>query len=205
MILETVIVSPMEVNCYILASKDGGKAIIIDPGSEQHKIQKALDAHKLNVAFVINTHGHFDHIGCDDAFGVPVYIHSQDMDMLKDAKKNFSAFFEAHYSIKSLIKPLKDGEIIELDDIKLEVLHVPGHTSGGIALLMKKPQNRIVFTGDSLFCEGVGRTDLGGDEGLLIDSIKDKLLVLPDDTVIYPGHGPSSTIGQEKLNNPFLN
>ena len=89
MIFETVIVSPMEVNCYILASKDGGKAIIIDPGSEQHKIRKALDRHRLTAAFVINTHGHFDHIGCDDEFGVPVYIHSQDMDMLKDAKKNF--------------------------------------------------------------------------------------------------------------------
>jgi glyoxylase-like metal-dependent hydrolase (beta-lactamase superfamily II) len=205
MIFETVIVSPMEVNCYILASKDGGKAIIIDPGSEQHKIRKALDRHRLTAAFVINTHGHFDHIGCDDEFGVPVYIHSQDMDMLKDAKKNFSAFFEAHYSIKSPVKPLREGDIIELDDIKLEVLHVPGHSPGGIALLMKEPQNRIVFTGDSLFCGAIGRTDLGGNEELLIGSIKEKLLVLPGDTVIYPGHGPSSTVREEKLNNPFLN
>jgi glyoxylase-like metal-dependent hydrolase (beta-lactamase superfamily II) len=205
MILETVIVSSMQVNCYILASKDGGKAIIIDPGSEQHKIQKALDRHRLTAAFVVNTHGHFDHIGCDDAFGVPVYIHSQDMDMLKDAKKNYSAFFDASCSIKSPIKPLKDGDIIELDDIKLEVLHVPGHSQGGIALLMKKPQNRIVFSGDSLFCQSIGRTDLGGSEESLINSIKEKLLVLPDDTVIYPGHGPSSTIKEEKLNNPFLN
>ena len=205
MILETVIVSPMEVNCYILASKEGGKAIIIDPGSEQHKIQKALDRHGLTPAFVINTHGHFDHIGCDDAFGVAVYIHSLDMDMLKDAKKNYSAFFEARRIVKSPVKPLNDGEIIELDGIELEVLHVPGHSQGGIALLMKKPQNRIVFTGDSLFCGSIGRTDLGGSEELLIASIKEKLLALPDDTVIYPGHGPSSTIKEEKLNNQFLN
>jgi glyoxylase-like metal-dependent hydrolase (beta-lactamase superfamily II) len=127
------------------------------------------------------------------------------MDMLKDAKKNYSAFFEARRIVKSPVKPLNDGEIIELDGIELEVLHVPGHSQGGIALLMKKPQNRIVFTGDSLFCGSIGRTDLGGSEELLIASIKEKLLALPDDTVIYPGHGPSSTIKEEKLNNQFLN
>jgi hydroxyacylglutathione hydrolase len=96
--------------------------------------------------------------------------------------------------------------VIELDGMRLKVLHIPGHTPGGIALLMEKPQDNIVFTGDSLFCQGIGRSDLpGGDELALIKYIKERLLTLSDDTIIYPGHGPSSTIGEEKKNNPFLN
>ena len=101
---------------------------------------------------------------------------------------------------------MKDKENIELDDMQLEVIHTPGHTPGGICLLMKKPDDKILFSGDTLFCQGIGRTDFpGADEGLLIKSIKEKLFKLDDDTVVYPGHGPSSTIGEEKRNNPFLN
>ena len=109
------------------------------------------------------------------------------------------------YNVDSEVMLLQDNGLIELDDIQLKVLHIPGHTPGGIALHMLKPTNKIVFTGDTLFCQGIGRSDLeGGDEPLLIKSIKEKLLNLSDDTVIYPGHGPSSTIGEEKENNPFL-
>jgi glyoxylase-like metal-dependent hydrolase (beta-lactamase superfamily II) len=100
---------------------------------------------------------------------------------------------------------LEDNQNIELQNLQLKVLHMPGHTPGGIALQMIKPTDKIIFTGDTLFCQGIGRSDLaGGDESLLIKSIKEKLLVLTDDTVIYPGHGPSSTIGEEKKHNPFL-
>jgi glyoxylase-like metal-dependent hydrolase (beta-lactamase superfamily II) len=100
---------------------------------------------------------------------------------------------------------LEDNQAIELQDLQLKVLHIPGHTPGGIALRMIKPTDKIVFTGDTLFCQGIGRTDLaGGDESLLVKSIKEKLLTLSDDTVIYPGHGPSSTIGEERKHNPFL-
>jgi len=205
MILETVCVGPMQVNCYILASSKNSSAIIIDPGDEEHKIRRALDKHKLKPAFIINTHSHYDHIGCDDKFGVPVYIHSQDLALLKDPVLNLSGLFALAYRVKSEIRVLEDKETIALDDILLKVLHLPGHTPGGIALHMQKPMDKVVFTGDSLFCQGIGRTDLaGGNESLLIKSIKDKLLILTDDTVIYPGHGPSSTIGEEKRNNPFL-
>ncbi len=205
MILESVCVGPMQVNCYILASEESASAIIIDPGDEERKIKRILDKHKLRPAFIINTHGHYDHIGADDEFGVSVYIHSQDLALLKDPQLNLSAFFTLPYSGKFKIMALEDNGTVKLQDIQLKVIHIPGHTPGGIALQMIKPADKIVFTGDSLFCQGIGRSDLaGGDEFLLIKSIKEKLLTLPDDTVIYPGHGPSSTIGKEKRNNPYF-
>ncbi|MBU0547466.1 MAG: MBL fold metallo-hydrolase [Candidatus Omnitrophica bacterium] len=205
MILETLNVGPMQVNCYVLACAEGKQAIVIDPGDQEHKIKAVLDRYKLNPAMVINTHGHYDHIGSDDKFGVDVYVHKQDLVMLEDAKKNLSASFALAYKVKSEIKFLEDGEIIKLDCLELEVLHLPGHTPGGIGLLMKKPETGIVFTGDTLFCQGVGRCDLpGGSEYLLNKSIKEKLFVLPIETKVYPGHGASTTIGREKNNNPFI-
>jgi hydroxyacylglutathione hydrolase len=203
MILETVCVGPMQANCYILASGDNASAIIIDPGAEVRKIRQVLDKHKLKPAFIINTHGHYDHIGSDDKFGVPIYIHRQDLEFLKDSQLNLSKLFALPYQVESAIKALEDKDIIELEDLQLQVIHVPGHTPGGIALRLIKPTDKIVFTGDTLFCQGIGRSDLsGGDDTLLIKSIKEKLLTLPDDTVIYPGHGPSSTIGEEKRGIP---
>lgn len=205
MILETISVGPMQVNCYILACAQGREAIIIDPGDQAHKIQAVLDKHKLSPAMVINTHGHYDHIGGDDKFGVSVYVHKQDLGMLEDAKKNLSAIFSSPYKVASEIKILEDKEIIKLDCLELEVLHLPGHTPGGIGLLMKMPQADIVFTGDTLFYQGVGRYDLpGGSEHLLEKSIREKLFVLPVETKVYPGHGPATTIGREKSNNPFI-
>jgi len=206
MILESVNVGPMDVNCYILASKENAQAIIIDPGDQPGKINQILKKYKLRASFIINTHGHYDHIGADDKFGVPVYIHSEDLAFLKDPKLNLSAFFSIAYNINSEIKLLHENEIIGLDDIELKILHIPGHTPGGVALQMIKPIDSIVFSGDTLFCHGLGRSDLeGGDEALLIKSIKEKLFSLSDETIVYPGHGPSSTIGDEKRNNPFFN
>ena len=196
----------MQVNCYVLASKEGSSAIIIDPGDQKRKIQKCLDEHKLKAAFIINTHGHYDHIGADNDFGVPVYVHREDIEMLKDSQLNLSSFFSLSFGVENEIKVLEDNDLIDLEDMQLQVLHIPGHTPGGIALRMLRPQGNIVFTGDSLFFNSIGRSDLaGGDEDLLKTGIKEKLLVLPDDTIIYPGHGEPSTIGQEKANNPFFN
>jgi len=205
MILETLCVGPMQVNCYILATEENSPAIIIDPGSEARKIKRILDKHKLKPALIINTHGHYDHIGSDNEFDVPVYIHNQDLALLRNPQLNLSGLFALPYRVKSEIRILEDNQNIELQGLQLKVVHLPGHTPGGIALRMIKPTDKIVFTGDSLFCQGIGRSDLdGGDESLLIESIKEKLLTLADDTVIYPGHGPSSTIGEEKKNNPFF-
>jgi glyoxylase-like metal-dependent hydrolase (beta-lactamase superfamily II) len=194
----------MEVNCYILAQDTNSKAIIIDPGDEEEKIRQVLDKYKLKPAFVINTHGHYDHIGCDDKFDVPIYIHSKELPLLKEPQLNLSGLFAIPYQVKSEVKTLNEEDIVKLDDIELKILHLPGHTPGGIALLMQKPTDKIVFTGDSLFFQGIGRSDLDyGDESLLIKSIKEKLFKLADDTVVYPGHGPTTTIGMEKKNNPF--
>jgi len=202
MILEAIPVGSMEVNCYILAQKEGGSAIIIDPGAQSQKIRKVLDKFKLNPAFIINTHGHFDHIGADNDFGVPVYAHKLDAHLLKDATLNMSGLFALPSVVKSEIKILDDNQVIELEGIKLKVMHLPGHTAGGIGLLLEKPLNNVVFTGDTLFCKGIGRSDLaGGSPELLAKSIEERLFTLPDETKIYPGHGPSSTIGEEKRNN----
>lgn len=205
MILDTVCVGALQVNCYILSMGDNRQAIIIDPGEQMNKIKEALDKHKLTPAVIINTHGHIDHIGCDDEFGLPIYIHRDDVPMLSDPVLNFSNFFNVSFRVKSRAKTLDDKSRIVLDEIELEVIHTPGHTRGGICLLLKKPVNKILFSGDTLFYESVGRTDIAkASTTSLMKSIKEKLLVLPDDTVVYPGHGPSSTIGHEKKYNPFL-
>jgi glyoxylase-like metal-dependent hydrolase (beta-lactamase superfamily II) len=201
MILETVKVGPMQVNCYVLACAEGGLAIIIDPGDQAAKIKAVLTKHKLKPAMIINTHGHYDHIGSDDEFGVCVYVHKNDLPMLVDAQKNLSANFSLAYKVNSQIKTLEDKEIIRLDCLELEVIYLPGHTLGGIGLLMKKPQTDIIFTGDTLFYRGVGRWDLpGGSQQQLEEAIRKRLFILPADTKVYPGHGAPTTIGQEKNN-----
>lgn len=205
MILETVLVGPLEANCYILSRHHGALAIIIDPGSEERKIRKTLDKHALKPGIVINTHGHYDHIGADDKFGVPIYIHALDAVMLRDPMQNLSGLFSLAAQVHSKVITVEEGAIIELEGIVLKVIHIPGHTPGGISLYLKKPRGNIVFTGDNLFAQGIGRSDLpGGDEAALVKSIKEKLFILPDDTAVYPGHGPLTSIGQEKASNPFL-
>lgn len=205
MILETLCVGPMEVNCYILAEDNNSAALIIDPGDEAGKIKKILARHNLRPTFIINTHGHMDHIGADNQFGIPVYIHQQDLGLLKDSRLNLSGVFGIPYTVNSEIRTLQDKERVTLGALQLLVIHVPGHTPGGIALLLEKPEDRVLFSGDSLFCQGIGRTDFpGANAELLIKSIKEKLFSLSHETVVYPGHGPSSTIGEEKKSNPFL-
>ena len=204
MILERVAVGPMQVNCYILACVSGAQAVIIDPGDQADKIKAVLNKHKLKPAMVINTHGHYDHIGSDDEFGVLVYVHKNDLPMLLDARKNLSANFSLAYKVNSQIKTLEDKEIIKLDGLELEVICLPGHTPGGIGLLMRKPQSDIVFTGDTLFAMGVGRTDLpGGSQQSLEEAIRERLFILPLDTKVYPGHGSATTIGKEKSGSSF--
>lgn len=206
MILKAIVVGELGVNCYVLASSDGSSAILIDPGADHPKINKFLEEHRLSPAFIINTHGHFDHIGLDNYFKIPVYIFRQEEKLLKDKIANLSSFLGSPYSVKADLKLLDDNEEIILSDICLKVIHTPGHTPGGISLLMQRPKNNILFSGDSLFYRGIGRTDFSGaSHELLVASIKDRLLTLPKETIVYPGHGPSTTIGEELENNPFLN
>ena len=205
MILEVIPVGSFLANCYIIASADSDQAIIVDPGADYGKIKRRLDKHKLTPAFIINTHGHIDHIGEDASFKVPIHIHEKDVSMLGDAESNLSKFFGSPVVIKSDIHPLNDNQDIRLDQIHLKVIHTPGHTPGGICLLLINPENKILFSGDTLFNSGIGRTDYpGASESLLIKSIKNRLFSLDEDTRVYPGHGPQTTICREKKENPFL-
>ncbi len=201
MIIETIVVGMMSTNCYIAGDESTKEVFIIDPGGDYKKIKKIIDTEKLNPKAVINTHGHGDHIASDSEFNLPVWIHSLDAEFLQDPSKNLSGSFGFLMRTKTASRLLKEGDILKIGKYTLEVLHTPGHTPGSISL----KGDGVIFTGDTLFCEGIGRTDFTyGSEEDIVSSIKEKLFTLSDKYVIYPGHGPSSTIGNEKTNNPFI-
>ncbi|WP_333870564.1 MBL fold metallo-hydrolase [Desulforamulus putei] len=205
MIIETLPVGNLEANCYIIGCEETGQAAVVDPGDEAGRILDRLAKGGLKVAAVVLTHGHADHIGAvgelKKATGAPVMIHAQDGEMLTNPARNLSAWLGEQLSFKPADRLLEDGDTIQVGTVTLEVIHTPGHTPGGICLRAGKD----LFTGDTLFARSIGRSDFpGGSHTTLIKSIKSKLLALPEDTKIYPGHGPTSTIGEEKRHNPFL-
>ena len=201
MILKTIIAGSMGANCYILGCESSKEAIIIDPGGDYQKIIACLEEQGLEPKIIINTHGHLDHIGANDKFNLPIYIHELDAEYLTEPVKNLSALFGPPYTSPAASRLLKDGDKIELGEISLEVIHTPGHSPGGICL----KTDDIIFTGDTLFCGGIGRTDFpAASEKEIIKSIKEKIFTLDDRVIIYPGHGPCSTVGREKRENPFL-
>lgn len=208
MYFRKLIVGPLQTNCYILACKKSKEAIVIDPGGEKEVeiIINDLKENNLNLRYIINTHGHIDHILGNkllkESTQASLLIHQLDADsLLQEINEKFSIFLGKEVSSPSPDRFLVDGEEINLGSLKLKVIHTPGHTPGGISLLVKE----VIFTGDSLFAGGIGRTDLpGGSYFDLLNSIKERLLVLDDAITIYPGHGPASTIGWERKNNPFL-
>ncbi|MDD2421740.1 MAG: MBL fold metallo-hydrolase [Heliobacteriaceae bacterium] len=193
-------------NCYLVMCPETKEAAIIDPGDEGGRIMRLVTKEQAKVVVIINTHGHADHIGANrevkEATQAPLLCHEDDAPMLLSPAKNLSLFTGHAIQGPAADRLLREGDTVKIGKtITLEVLHTPGHTPGGISL--KAPG--VVFTGDTLFCGSIGRTDFpGGSFTNLIQSIKDKLLVLPDDTMVYSGHGPESTIGQERRTNPFL-
>jgi hydroxyacylglutathione hydrolase len=200
-IVQRLEVGPMGANCYIVADKVTNNAFLIDPGGEPDRIKGVLKKKGLNLKFIINTHGHGDHILGNSYFDVPVYVHELEKDFLTDPDKNLSGMFGFLLKVPKAIKLLEDGEKVLLDNLELEIIHTPGHTPGGISIKL----DGVVFTGDTLFAGGIGRTDLpAGDEEALFRSIKEKLFSLDDSVIVYPGHGPESTIGEEKRTNPFF-
>lgn len=200
--IKKVVVGYLETNCYIFADLDSKEAALIDPGSNGGGIISEVEKYGLNIKRIINTHGHGDHISSNGKFKAPIYIHKLDADFLGNAKLNLSASFGLAIKSPSANHLLEDGDIIKIGGFELKVLHTPGHTPGSISLL----SDGVVFSGDTLFMGGIGRTDfVYGSEEKLINSIKEKLFVLDEETVVYPGHGPSSTIGKEKRENPFVN
>ncbi len=197
-------IGPLAVNCYIVYKKEGGSAAVIDPGGDAKKIIAALEKHKLNVKYILLTHGHYDHISgvseLAEKTGAPAYLHNCDLELYKSQKsiiENISgrglyAEFENYI--------LKNRYSID-DDLYFEIIETPGHSKGCVSIIF--PENKIMFTGDTLFCEDIGRTDLpGGDELAIMHSLK-KLMNYRDYTA-YPGHGPRTTINFESENNYYI-
>ena len=207
-------------NCYVLAPRAGADAIVVDPGQRaMGPLRGILDRHRLTPAAVLLTHGHIDHMWSAqkvaDMYGCPVYIHPEDRFMLTDPIKGFGprlaqlAFGAMFREPRQVIELDRDGDKIEMGTITVAVDHTPGHTRGSVVFRvegnLESGPDSVAFTGDTLFRQSVGRTDLFGGSGRdLLQSIVTKLLVLDDDTLLLPGHGEQTTIGAERRTNPFL-
>jgi len=196
---------PLGANCYIVFK--GKEALIIDPGSEPQAIANAIDQLELKPQAILLTHAHFDHIGAVDEirkrYQIDVYIHEDEKDWLQDSGLNRSRLFTGEDIVTCPAEHhLHEGKM-ELGSFSLEVLHTPGHSPGSVSFVFHDDEK--VISGDALFFQGIGRTDLpGGDREVLENSIKNHLYQLPDTYTVYPGHGPNTTIGSEKQNNPFV-
>ena len=204
MILKRLVVGPFASNCYIVGSESNQEGMIIDPGDEAEAILKSVKDLGLDIKSIVLTHGHIDHIGAvkevKEATGAEVAIHADDAQALQES--SVSAMFGLSYPTPlPADRLLNDGDSIDIGDLHFLVVHTPGHSLGGICLVGEG----MVFSGDTLFNYGIGRYDLpGGSYNQLMDSIHTKLMVLPDNTIVYPGHGPDTTIGAERRGNPFL-
>lgn len=205
MILDVLLVGPLGVNCYILGDEHTRQAVVIDPGGNPREILKTIEKRALKIIAIVNTHAHFDHVlaltEVRAATGAPFLLHAGEAQILASAQMSGAMFGMAMRQPAPPDRLLNDGDTIPVGALRLKVLHTPGHTPGGICLLF---DNRVIV-GDTLFQSGIGRTDFpGGDYATLMTSIRDKLLTLPDETIVYPVHGPATTIGEERALNPFL-
>jgi hydroxyacylglutathione hydrolase len=207
MILKTLVVGPFASNCYIVGSESSKQGIIIDPGAEAKLILRTVNDLGLTIHLILITHAHIDHIGAlapvKEGTGAKFAIHEA------EAAAGLGMFSRMLSSMSggSFSQPpkperlLKDGDNIDIDDLSFTVFHTPGHSPGGVSLYGQG----ILFSGDTLFNHGIGRTDFPGcSYEQIMDSIQNKLMTLPDETIVYPGHGPATTIGEEKRGNPFL-
>lgn len=200
-------IGALSTNCYILSCENTKEAVIIDPGfnsnSEKEKIQKFIERQMLTLKFIVNTHGHPDHT-CGNGiikerFDVPILIHENDADMLGKKSQIFGLFGFQSFAPPADIM-LNDGDIVKFGKTSIKVIHTPGHSRGSISLLGEKE----VFVGDTLFLGSIGRTDFPESSEREMKNYLKKLRSLPEGYVVYPGHGPTTTIGEEKRNNPFL-
>ncbi len=204
MIIEQLTLGPIQANCFIVGCEETLEAAVIDPGDEADKILMALAKKALKVKKIINTHGHFDHVGANrrlkEVTGADLLIHRLDAPMLAQLASNASAWGMRAENSPSPDKELEDGDTIKFGNMSFSVIHTPGHTQGGISLYGQE----CIFVGDTLFAGSIGRTDFpGGNFDTLISSIQQKLFVLPEETKVYPGHMGPTTIGIEKRSNPF--
>ena len=207
--IDYLILGEFQTNCYILRENDDAKdCLVIDPGLEAGDLIEFIEQQKLNPITVLLTHGHIDHIaGVAELRSrfpeIKVYIHNLDAEMLTEPNINLSAMTGSAFVTKAADVSLKEQDIIDLAGVKLLVLHTPGQTPGGISLYSK--EDGVAFVGDTLFADSIGRTDFhGGSMSQLLDGVREKLFTLPEETQVYPGHGPATTIAAEKAHNPFF-
>lgn len=208
MFLKQLEVGNFSVFAYLLGGDSDGDGLVIDPADDVDQIIAIAGQQKINIKYIVNTHAHVDHVMGNEEMkrktGAKIIIHEEDAPLLTRIPRSMLMMFGGRASPPA-DQTVKDGDLIQVGDLTLKVLHTPGHSPGGMCLHL----DNVVFTGDSLFVGGVGRTDLpGGSWPLMLQSIKTKILTLPDETIIYPGHNygyaPTSTIKNERLHNPFL-
>lgn len=205
LIIKRLVVGSLSANCYIVGNADTREGMVIDPGGNPEVILKAITDSNFDIQTIVLTHGHSDHIAAlydiQDRTGADVVIHIEDADFL-EGRGSFSSMFGISYKTpEPPDRLLREGDIIEMGSTRFTVVHTPGHTPGSICLLT---ENRV-FTGDTLFYRGIGTTLMpGSSRQQLIESIQTRLMVLPDDFKIHPGHGRETTIGAERKSNPFI-
>jgi hydroxyacylglutathione hydrolase len=205
MILETLTVGPFQENCYVIG--DGETGAIVDPGDEAARIALAVERTGLEIGQILVTHAHIDHVGAvgalADEYACPVLMHTEAEPMLQQLPTQAMMMGLRFGKVPAVDRHIQDGEILEVGSLKLESLYTPGHAPGHLAFYVES--EGLMLSGDALFAGSVGRTDLfGGDMEVLVRSINERLLTLPDETRVYPGHGPRTTIGDERAYNPFL-
>lgn len=207
MIIKTFIKGPVSANNYLLIDENSNDAIMIDCSTSDESFIKEIKSFGVNLKMILLTHGHFDHIlGCNkfhNEFGIPIYVGEKDLEQIKYAPDMMEMLGGIRMpEVTSVENFVKEGDIFNLGDIELKAISTPGHTKGGMCYLTNDGK---LFSGDTLFQASVGRTDfMGGSWEELMHSIKEKLFKLPDDTEVYTGHGPKTTIGYEKLHNEIL-
>ncbi len=202
---ERIVVGALETNCYLVYCEETQECGVVDPGADPEKIIRTIEDKELIPTVLINTHGHVDHVGANkdikEKYEIPLCIHAEDSQMLNNILATTMGLF---LGAKKSPKPdrfLRDGDKIQIGKQDLKVIHTPGHSPGSVSLV----GDEFLLSGDLLFCGGVGRTDLpGGSWSALEESIHSKIYTLPDMMEILPGHGPTTTVGQEKISNPFV-
>lgn len=217
MIMETFPVGLLQCNCVILSCEETREALVIDPGDEVERILASLEERGLKVTGILHTHAHLDHIGATcplaKATGAPILLHAGELPLYQNVAAQADFLGIEAPPVAPIDRYIKDGESIQWGQNSGEVLHTPGHTPGSVCLRVAgfKPDALqgsspdLLLAGDTLFAGSIGRTDLwGGDYEQILRSIRERLLALPDETVVLPGHGPSTTIGRERRENPFL-
>jgi len=202
-----MVVGSFGVNCYLFWDEDSLDAVIIDPGDEKDTIIAEIDKHSLTPKAILLTHGHSDHIAAVEAvkkeYDIPLYVGKGEEGLLANPSANMSSFFD-----KPIVVPLPeflvtDEQLLSIGTLTLKVLSTPGHSPGGVCYYDEP--GGVLFTGDTLFAGSIGRTDFPGcSTGLLLDSIKHKILILPDSVICFPGHGPHTNVATERTSNPFL-